>query len=62
MSARIKPHKVRGRELEEVREKDPRGGARDAGGAGRVRRGQASLLKEAEQVPIITVDARSSCG
>src|SRR5918996_1647164 len=25
MSARIKPHKVRGRELEEVREKDPDG-------------------------------------
>ena len=25
MSARIKPHKVRGRELEEVREKDPEG-------------------------------------
>jgi hypothetical protein len=26
MSARIKPHKVRGRQLEEVREKDPDGG------------------------------------
>ena len=25
MSARMKPHKVRGRELEEVREKDPEG-------------------------------------
>src|ERR671919_2959892 len=25
MSARIKPHKVRGRELEEIREKDPEG-------------------------------------
>jgi hypothetical protein len=25
MSARIKPHKVRGRELEEIREKDPDG-------------------------------------
>ena len=25
MKARIKPHKVRGRELEEVREKDPDG-------------------------------------
>jgi hypothetical protein len=25
MSARIKPHKVRGRQLEEVREKDPKG-------------------------------------
>jgi hypothetical protein len=27
MSARIKPHKVAGRQLEEVREKDPDGGS-----------------------------------
>ena len=41
---------------------DSSGSARDAGGARRVWRGQAGLLKEAEQVPIITVGARSSCG
>ena len=41
---------------------DSSGSARDAGGARRGWRGQAGLLKQAQQVPIIPVGARSSRG